>query len=338
MPKVLVYSLEKYDEKYLVPGLHASIGADNVRTVRVPLSKDTTDLAKGYDAVCLFVNDVCNAEVLKLLAESGVKLILLRNAGFNNVDVNAAATLGLSVRRVPAYSPNAVAEFAVGLLLTTVRKINKAYNRVREHNFSISGLEGFDIHGKVIGIVGTGNIGKITAKILNGFGPSRLIGYDEYPAEDMKAMGMEYVTREELFREADIISMHVPLLPSTYHIINKAAIALMKPGVVIINTSRGALVETAAAVEGLDQRIIGGLAMDVYENESSYFFKDCSDQIMDDVAFSRLLTYPNVIITGHQAFLTREALQTIATTTVQNIKDFTDGVDTPNIVKPQGHI
>jgi len=333
MSKVLIYSLEKYDEKFLTPELHAAIGAENVRAVRVSLSLDTADLAKGYDAVCLFVNDVCSAPVIEKLAQYGVKLILLRNAGFNNVDVEAADKHGISVRRVPAYSPNAVAEFAVGLLLAIVRKIPKAYNRVREHNFSISGLEGFDIHGKVIGIIGTGNIGRIAAGILKAFGPARLLGYDEYPSDEMKALGMEYVDRETLFREADIISLHVPLLPTTYHIINKAAVAQMKKGVVIINTSRGALVETAAAIEGLNSRTIGGLAMDVYENESSYFFKDCSDQIMDDTVFSQLLTYPNVIITGHQAFLTQEALMTIASTTVQNLKDFQAGTVTPNVVR-----
>jgi len=248
---VTLFSFQKYDNNFLVPALKEHCGEAHVKTLPLALSTDTVELAGSSQAVCLFVNDVADREVLTRLSKQGCKLIVLRNAGFNNVDLEAAGELNISVRRVPAYSPYAVAEMAVALLLAVVRKIPKAYNRVREHNFSISGLEGFDIRGKTIGILGTGNIGKITAGILKAFGPSRLLGHDAFPSDECKAMGMEYVSLEELCKECDIISIHVPLFPSTYHIIGKETLALMKPNVVIINTSRGGLVDAEALVDAL---------------------------------------------------------------------------------------
>eukprot|EP00285_Hemiselmis_virescens_P010407 CAMPEP_0173382004 /NCGR_PEP_ID=MMETSP1356-20130122/4443_1 /TAXON_ID=77927 ORGANISM="Hemiselmis virescens, Strain PCC157" /NCGR_SAMPLE_ID=MMETSP1356 /ASSEMBLY_ACC=CAM_ASM_000847 /LENGTH=346 /DNA_ID=CAMNT_0014336117 /DNA_START=69 /DNA_END=1109 /DNA_ORIENTATION=- len=331
---VTVFSHQKYDNNFLIPALKLHCGEAKVKTLPIALSTDTVELAGSSDAVCLFVNDIADKDVLTKLNAAGCKLILLRNAGFNNVDLEVAGELGMSVRRVPAYSPYAVAEMAVALLLAVVRKIPKAYNRVREHNFSISGLEGFDIRGKKIGILGTGNIGKIAAGILKGFGPSRLMGHDAYPSDECKAMGLEYVSLEELCQESDIISIHVPLFPSTYHIIGKETLAMMKPNVVIINTSRGGLVDAEALVDALKKNKIGGLAMDVYEHESSFFFHDCSDQVFGDDVLSRLLSFNNVIITAHQAFLTKEALEQISLTTVQNIIDFSENTSSRNEVKP----
>ncbi|EKX55132.1 hypothetical protein GUITHDRAFT_83711 [Guillardia theta CCMP2712] len=329
MPKIAIFSFAHYDGQCLVPALTAHLGADNLKCLPVRLSEETAELASGCEVVCLFVNDIADERVVNYLADIGVKLILLRSTGFNHVDLECAAKRGLDVRRVPVYSPYAVAEMAVGLLLSLVRKIHKAYNRVREHNFNIENLQGFDIHGKTIGILGTGNIGRITAKILNGFSPGRLLGFDPYPSDEMKALGMEYVSKETLLAEerndSDIISLHVPLMPETYHIIGKESIQTMKKGVVIINVSRGGLIDAEALEEGLRERKIGGVGMDVYENEQSFFFKDCSDQILSDQILTRLLTFPNVIITAHQAFLTTEALQTIADTTLQNLKDYEAG-------------
>eukprot|EP00802_Teleaulax_amphioxeia_P018423 Tamp_18616.p1 GENE.Tamp_18616~~Tamp_18616.p1 ORF type:complete len:348 (-),score=88.88 Tamp_18616:267-1280(-) len=331
--KVAVYSFEKYDDKHLVPALKAHLGDENVKCLSCRLLAETSDLAAGCDAVCIFVNDRADEPCIKNLARLGVKMLLLRSAGFNHVDLVAAAAAGISVRRVPAYSPFAVAEMAVGLLLALVRKIPRAYDRVRNHNFSISGLEGFDIRGKTIGIVGTGKIGQIATKILSGFSPGRLIGYDVYPSEDAKALGLEYCSLEEVLTTSDILSLHLPLLPDTYHIIGKQSIARMKKGVVIVNVSRGGLVDASAVIQGLKSGQIGGLAMDVYENEQSYFFSDCSDQVLSDDVLANLLTYPNVIITAHQAFLTSEALETIASTTLQNLKDAAAGTPSDNECK-----
>mmetsp|Transcript_40953 Transcript_40953/g.97042 ORF Transcript_40953/g.97042 Transcript_40953/m.97042 type:complete len:338 (+) Transcript_40953:98-1111(+) len=331
--KIAVYSYERYDKKFFGEGLTKLLGDDNVKLLPVNLMAATTDLAVGCDAVCIFVNDCADAQVIANLAKLGVKLLLLRSAGFNHVDLAAAEEAGISVRRVPAYSPYAVAEMAVALLLSLVRKLPRAYNRVREHNFSISGLEGFDIHGKTIGIVGTGNIGQIAAKILNGFSPAKLLGYDPYPNEAMKAMGLEYVPLDELLAQSDIISLHLPLMPETYHMVGPQSIGKMKDGVVIINVSRGGLIDAAALEDGLRSGKIGGVGMDVYENEQSYFFRDCSDQVLDDAVLARLLTFHNVQITAHQAFLTNEALEQIASCTIKNLQDFMDGKENGNIVK-----
>lgn len=331
--KVAVYSYEKFDDQHLGPALKAHVGDDNVKLIPVRLAADTAELAAGCVAVCMFVNDKADTPCIEILARLGVKFLLLRSAGFNHVDLPAAEAAGISVRRVPAYSPYAVAEHGVGLLMALVRKIPKAYNRVREHNFSISGLEGFDIHGKTIGIVGTGKIGTVCAKILNGFSPARLIGHDVYESDEAKKLGLEYTSLDEVLTQSDIISLHLPLLHDTYHIIGKENIAKMKKGVVIINVSRGALVDAVAVQEALKSGQIGGLGMDVYENEQSYFFSDCSDQVLTDDVLANLLTFPNVIITAHQAFLTKEALETIASTTLQNLKDAIAGASSDNECK-----
>jgi len=331
--KVALFSYEKYDGAFLAPALRENVGEDNVKIIPARLSAETAQLAAGCDAVCIFVNDKADSDCLAVLAKLGIKHLLLRSAGFNHVDLEAAHKHSISVRRVPAYSPYAVAEMAVGLLLSVVRKIPKAFNRVREHNFNISGLEGFDIRGKTIGVVGTGKIGLITAKILAGFSPGRLIGYDVYQSDEAAALGLEYTSLEEVLSQSDIITLHLPLLPATYHLIGRESIAKMKQGVVIVNVSRGALVDAEAVQEGLKSGKIGGLAMDVYENEQSYFFHDCSDQVLTDDTLAHLLTYPNVIITAHQAFLTREALETISLTTVQNLKDAVAGTASDNECK-----
>lgn len=269
--------------------------------------------------MCIFVNDECNETVIKTLKEHGVKAILLRCAGFNNVNLDAAEAAGLAVLRVPAYSPNAVAEFAAGLLMTLNRKIHKAYNRVRDSNFLLDGLLGFDLNGRTAGIIGTGRIGLILARILRGFG-MRVIAYDIYKNEkEMKEIGATYVdSLEELYKQADVISLHSPLLPTTYHMIDAKALALMKRGVVLINTSRGGLVDTRALIDALKSGHLGGLAMDVYEEEQDLFFSDLSDKGVNDDVFARLVSFPNVIISGHQAFFTTNAVTTIAEVTLKN--------------------
>ena len=325
--QIAVYSYEKYDGRCLAPTLKAHVGDENVKLIPARLMAETAELAAGCEAVCIFVNDKADRTCIEVLAKAGVRVLLLRSAGYNHVDLEAAHDHSISVRRVPAYSPFAVAEMAVGLLLAVIRKIPRAYKRVREHNFNISGLEGFDIRGKVIGVVGTGKIGLITAKILNGFSPARLIAFDLHPSEEAKKIGVEYVSLEEVWKHSDIISLHLPLFPDTYHLVGEKTIPQMKRGVVIVNVSRGGLVDALAVQRALKSGQIGGLAMDVYENEQSFFFHDCSDQVLTDDVLAGLLTYPNVIITAHQAFLTKEALETIASTTLQNLIDATNGVD-----------
>jgi len=291
----------------------------------VTLSPLTAALAKGFDAVCIFVNDAANAEVIDALAEAGVKLIALRCAGFNNVDLVRAEEKNITILRVPTYSPNAVAEHAVALLMALDRKIHKAYNKVREGNFSIDGLLGFDIYGKTVGVIGTGQIGAIFAKILKlGFG-ANVVAYDVFLNKELIDLGIKYVKLEELYPQCDIISLHVPLLPATHHIINETSIAQMKDGVTIINTSRGALIDTPAVVKALKSGKIGNLGLDVYEEEGNLFYEDLSGKIISDDMLSRLLTFPNVIITGHQAFFTKEAVEKIASVTLENVADFFAG-------------
>ena len=272
------------------------------------------DLARGCDAVCVFVNDTVNAAVIDRLYEYGVRLIALRSAGYNNVDLQAAFGK-IHVVHVPAYSPYAVAEHAIALLLTSVRRIHKAYNRTREFNFSLNGLTGFDFHGKTVGVVGTGKIGRIFIDICRGFGMN-VIAYDRFPAKDS---GITYVSLEELLEQSDIISLHCPLTDETRHMINAEAIGKMKKGVVIVNTSRGALIDAEALLEGIKARKIGAACLDVYEEEADVFFEDRSGHILNDDLLSRLISMPNVIVTSHQAFLTEEALNNIAETTVSNI-------------------
>ena len=284
------------------------------------LSLDTVSLAKGFDGVCVFVNDDVNKDVVAALYELGVKAIFLRCAGFNNVDLKSCFGK-IHVYRVPAYSPYAVAEHAMALLLTSNRRIHKAYNRVRDYNFSLSGLAGFDLHGKTVGVIGTGKIGRIFIDICKGFG-MHVIAYDPFPAA---GVDFPYVPLEELFKQADIISLHCPLTKQTEHIINKDAIALMKKGVAIVNTSRGGLIDSEDLLEGIKQRKIGTVCLDVYEEESNIFFQDKSGHIMNDNTLLQLIAMPNVIVTSHQAFLTSEALANIADTTTENILNFFEG-------------
>ena len=312
MIKVAFYDAKAYDR----PSFEYYGGLNDIqfRFLETKLNEDTTELAKGCDAVCVFVNDTVNAEVIDKLYEYGVKLIALRSAGYNNVDVPHAFGK-IHVVHVPAYSPYAVAEHAIALLLTSVRRIHKAYNRTREFNFSLNGLTGFDFHGKTVGVVGTGKIGRIFIDICRGFGMN-VIAYDLFPAKDS---GIEYVPLDELLERSDIISLHCPLTDATRHMINTEAIGKMKKGVVIVNTSRGGLIDAEALLEGIKARKIGAACLDVYEEEADVFFEDRSGHIMDDELLSRLISMPNVIVTSHQAFLTEEALNNIAETTVNNI-------------------
>ena len=287
------------------------------RFLETKLNEDTAELARGCDAVCVFVNDTVNAAVIEKLYQCGVRLIALRCAGYNNVDVRAAFGK-IHVVHVPAYSPYAVAEHAIALLLTSVRRIHKAYNRTREFNFSLNGLTGFDFHGKTVGVIGTGKIGRIFIDICRGFG-MKVIAYDRFPAPDS---GIDYVTPDELFARSDVISLHCPLTDETRHMIDAAAIEKMKKGVVIVNTSRGGLIDTEALLEGIKARKIGAACLDVYEEEADVFFEDRSGHILNDDLLSRLISMPNVIVTSHQAFLTEEALDNIAETTVSNILSY----------------
>ena len=315
MIKVALYDAKDYDihsfEKYADPENY------EIKFLETKLTADTADLARGYDAVCVFVNDTVDAEVIDKLYENGVKLIALRCAGYNNIDVKHAFGK-VHVVHVPAYSPYAVAEHAMALLLTSIRRIHKAYNRTRDFNFSLSGLTGFDLHGKTVGVVGTGKIGRIFIDICKGFGMN-VIAYDKFPIKDS---GITYVSLDELFKQSDIISLHCPLTDDTRHMINRDAIEKMKKGVVIINTSRGALIDGEALLEGIKARKVGAACLDVYEEEADIFFEDRSGHILNDDLLSRLISMPNVIVTSHQAFLTEEALENIARTTVNNILSY----------------
>ena len=312
MIKVAFFDAKAYDrpsfEKY------GSLHDIRFKYLETKLNEDTADLAKGCGAVCVFVNDTVNAAVIDTLYQNGIRLIALRSAGYNNVDLQAAFGK-IHVVHVPAYSPYAVAEHAIALLLTSVRRIHKAYNRTREFNFSLNGLTGFDFHGKPVGVAGTGKIGRIFIDICRGFGMN-VIAYDPFPAKDS---GIRYVSLDELLEQSDIISLHCPLTEENRHMIDAAAIGKMKKGVVIVNTSRGGLIDAEALLEGIKARKIGAACLDVYEEEADVFFEDRSGHIMDDELLSRLISMPNVIVTSHQAFLTEEALNNIAETTVNNI-------------------
>ena len=289
------------------------------------LNKNNVILTQGVNVVCIFVNDTANAEVIRLMAQNGVKLLALRCAGYNNVDLKAAAECGITVVRVPAYSPYAVAEYTVALMLSLNRKIHRAAWRTREGNFSLHGLLGFDMHGKTAGIIGTGKIARILIHILRGLG-MRVLANDLYPDENYaREEGFTYVPLDELYREADIISLHCPLTDQTRYLINEDSIAKMKDGVVIINTGRGQLIHTNALIEGLKNKKVAAAGLDVYEEEGGYFYEDKSDKIIDDDVLARLLSFNNVIVTSHQAFFTREALRNIAETTLQNVLDFEEG-------------
>jgi D-lactate dehydrogenase len=312
-----VFDTKPYDRE---PLQQAAAGKEiDWRFLEFRLTKETAPLAQGARAVCVFVNDRLDQPCLEILASQGVQLVALRCTGFNNVDVPAAKALKLTVTRVPVYSPYAVAEHAVALLLTLNRKVHRAFNRVRELNFALNGLVGFDLHGKTAGVVGTGKIGRIVAQILRGFG-LKVLAYDPYPNRDWATEhGVEYVDATTLATDSDVISLHIPLTPETRHIIRRETIQLMKPGAILINVSRGALIDTTALIEALKSGRLGGVALDVYEEEEGIFFEDLSGQVLQDDELARLLTFPNVLITAHQAFLTREALSDIARTTTDNL-------------------
>ena len=313
--KVAVYSAKEYDiTSFSEAGKKYDI---EYKFFKEHLSVESVALAKGMDAICIFVNDDCNKEVVEALYEAGIRLIALRCAGYNNVDLDACYGK-IHVVRVPAYSPYAVAEHAMALLLTSIRRIHKAYIRTRDYNFSLKGLTGFDFHGKTVGVIGTGKIGKIFANICNGFG-MKILGYDKFPANDFLG---EYVDLDTLLANSDIISLHCPLTPETYHLFNKETLAKTKKGVVIVNTSRGSLINAEDLLQSLKDRHVGAVCLDVYEEESNLFFNDYSGHILNDDILARLISMPNVIVTSHQAFLTQEALSNIADTTSSNIVNF----------------
>jgi len=316
--QVTVYSTKAYDRRYLEA---ANAGRHRLTFVEAHLSATTAGLAANSQAICVFVNDHVDRPTLVQLSQLGVRLIALRCAGFNNVDLKTARELDIKVARVPAYSPHAVAEHTVGLILALNRKLHRAYNRVREGNFALDGLLGFDLYGKTVGIVGTGKIGEVVARILTGFGCT-VLAVDPAPNPLCVQLGVRYVSWAELCAGSDIVSLHCPLTPLTRHLVNAAAIERMKDGVMLVNTSRGAIVDTRAVIAGLKSRRIGNLALDVYEEEDDLFFEDLSTRIIDDDIFMRLLTFPNVLITGHQAFFTHEALTNIAEQTLENIGSF----------------
>ena len=318
MIKIAFFDTKEYDQK-LFNEYNEKYGYE-ITYLESKLNKETAPLARGFDVVCIFVNDVVDKDTIEILKECGVKLIALRCAGFNNVDVKYIDD-SIKVVRVPAYSPYAVAEHAVALLLSIDRKIYKAYQRTKKYNFTLNGLLGFDIHGKTVGVIGTGKIGKVFAKIMKGFG-TRVIAYDVYKDENAaKEIGYEYVSLDELLRESDIVSLHCPLTDDTYKILNQDTMAKMKKGVYIINTSRGKLIDTDSLIQKLEEGRIGGLGLDVYEDEEEFFLNDMSNSYIRDKDLSILLSMPNVVITSHQAFFTKEALNKIASDTFENIKD-----------------
>jgi D-lactate dehydrogenase len=327
---VAVFSTHAYDRDFFEK-LNVS---DSIKLTyfEVPLNKDTVSLSRGFEAVCIFVNDKIDSETAQNLSENGVKLVVLRCAGFNNIDLRATQQNGLTVLRVPAYSPSAIAEHAVALILTLNRKTHKAYNRVRENNFALENLTGFNLQGKTVGVIGTGQIGSAFSKIMLGFG-CRVIAYDNIQTEALVKRGVEYKTLNEIWQNADIISLHCPLNAQTYHLINKNELRKMKKGVMLINTSRGAVINTKDAVAALKSGKLGYLGIDVYEQEESLFFRDLSESIVQDDMIARLMSFPNVLITAHQGFFTNEALTQITTTTLKNIDDFAKGNLLANEVK-----
>ncbi|MFN3604871.1 MAG: 2-hydroxyacid dehydrogenase [Leptonema sp. (in: bacteria)] len=318
--KILFYSSQKYDIEFFTKW-NKNFNFQ-LEFIEAPLNEKTVNLSKNFDAICIFVNDQANPSIMEKLKENQINLIALRCAGFNNVDLEAAKKNHIKIVRVPSYSPNAVAEHAVSLLLTLNRKTHKAYNRIKEMNFSLDGLLGFDLNQKTIGVIGTGKIGSVFIKIMNGFG-SKILAYDKTKSDELeKNYGVQYTFLEELFKNSDIISLHCPLTNETKYIINETSISLMKPGVMIINTGRGALIDTKAVIKGLKSKKIGYLGIDVYEQEENLFFKDHSFEIIQDDDIARLTTFPNVLITAHQAFFTKNALNEIAKVTLNNIYNF----------------
>ncbi|WP_057939932.1 2-hydroxyacid dehydrogenase [Algoriphagus resistens] len=334
--RVAFFSTKSYDRQsfdHLLPDYK-----HKVTYFEAKLDRNTVALAKGHDAICTFVNDCLDETILDQLHEMGIKAIVLRCAGYNQVDLKMAAKLDIKLCRVPAYSPEAVAEHALALLMTLSRKTHKAYNRVRDNNYSIEGLTGFNINGKTTGVIGTGAIGKAFCKIMLGMG-CKVLAYDIYENEELKRMGVRYMPLEELLAESDIISLHCPLNADTFHLINENTLSHMKDGVVLINTSRGALIDSKAVINALKSRKVGNLGIDVYEQEEDLFFQNRSEEILQDEQIARLMTFPNVLITGHQAFLTNEALVHISETTLQNLDELASGGKLSNEVKyqPKGH-
>ncbi|WP_058910227.1 2-hydroxyacid dehydrogenase [Entomohabitans teleogrylli] len=325
--KLAIYSTKSYDKKYL-EHVNQDYGFE-LEFFDFLLSEKTAKTAHGCEGVCIFVNDDASRPVLEELQKQGVKFIALRCAGFNNVDLDAARELGLRVVRVPAYSPEAVAEHAIGMMMCLNRRIHRAYQRTRDANFSLEGLTGFTMHGKTAGVIGTGKIGVAALRILKGFG-MRLLAFDPYPSAAALDIGVEYVDLPTLFGESDVISLHCPLTKDNYHLLNRDAFAQMKDGVMIINTSRGGLIDSQAAIEALKTQKIGALGMDVYENERDLFFEDKSNDVIQDDVFRRLSACHNVLFTGHQAFLTAEALINISEITLQNLRQLESGSDCPN--------
>jgi D-lactate dehydrogenase len=330
--KTAIFSARPYDRRFFDEALAASGDAATCEFVYLDaaLGPATAALARGFDAVCVFVNDRLDAATLEALHGLGVRAVLLRCAGFNNIDMAAATRLGLFVARVPAYSPEAVAEHALALIMTLNRQTHRAYNRVREGNFMLDGLLGTTLHGKTAGIVGTGRIGLATARILRGIGCT-VLGCDPAPSAEFEAIG-RMVPLEVLLAESDVVSLHCPLNEATRHMIDVRSLASMKPGAMLVNTSRGALVDTGAVIQALKSRHLGHLAIDVYEQESELFFQDHSGQIIDDDVFQRLMTFPNVLVTGHQGFFTVEALREISATTLDNLHHFVARTPCPNLV------
>ncbi len=327
MAKIAFFSTQNYDRRFF----EDNTGGHTFEFFETRLKPNTVKLANGFDGVCVFVNDGVNEQVLKALSEINVGLVALRCAGFNNVDLKAAEKYNIRVMRVPAYSPEAVAEHAVALIMSLARRIHKAYNRVREGNFSLEKLSGFTIHGKTIGVIGTGKIGQAFIRIAKGFG-AEVVAYDKYPNENLKKSGVEYLDFDTVLERSDILSLHCPLTPETHHLINRESLAKMKEGAMLVNTSRGKLVDTASVIESLKNGHLGSLAIDVYEQEEKLFFRDLSDLIIRDDQIAQLMIFPNVLITAHQGFFTTESLREITSTTIKNFDDYDAGADSDNEV------
>jgi D-lactate dehydrogenase len=334
--KVALFDTHHFEREYFEnANRDAGTSAHELTFFDVKLNEETVRLAFGYEVVCVFVNDHVNDEVIQGLHAGGVRLIALRSAGFNNVELESAQRHRISVVRVPEYSPYAVAELAAGLILSLVRKIPRAHLRVRDGNFSLDGLVGFDLHGKTVGIIGTGKIGTIMARIMSGFG-CKLLAADPRPNEQVSMLpDAQYVSLDRIYEESDIISLHVPLTPQTHHILNEKAFSRMKRGVVVINTGRGALIDTKALIESLKSGRVGFAGLDVYEEEETIFFRDLSEQVLQDDVIARLMTFSNVLITSHQGFLTKEALNNIARTTLKNVSEFAAGKRLTNELLPE---
>jgi D-lactate dehydrogenase len=328
--KVAVFSTKYYERAYL--NQFNSDGKHQLTFFDASLNADTTNLALGFEAVCILLNDIIDKETLVKLAKIGIKLIDLRSAGYDNVDIEAAITNHITVMRVPAYSPQAIAEHAVALILTLNRKTHKAYNRVRENNFSIKNLMGFNLYGKTVGVIGTGKIGATFCGIMQGFG-CKVIAYDIKESDELKEKGIQYKPFEELLNMSDIISIHCPLTPDTHHLFDENTFSKMKNRMMLINTGRGAIINTSHAIEALKSRQIGYLGIDVYEGEENLFFQDLSETIIQDDVIERLMSFNNVLITPHEGFFTSEAVEQIALTTIQNFTDFENGVPLKNEVK-----